>query len=160
MPAHHPLHVARLASESRYKRQIGGTYCIHAPFFKATSDASSLDIYRQEIQNPRQPIQLIPPEALGRATAPLEWNDKQDTKWQEIEESIKDTDTVLYTDGSVEDNPGKGGAAVYIQHNGREYRFRRSLGGLVTISFAELTAIDMAADWLLQKGPFRRVFPV
>ena len=159
LPPTHPLRATRLSSEKRYQGKLGGTYCIHAPFFAAHTAACDLGVLRQEISYRKQEIDLNPPLVSTAPRPAVQWDDSDDPDWPTIQAMFTDADTILYTDGSVEDNPGRGGSAVYgTRHGSVVCQPRRSLGGMVTISFAELTAIDMAVTWALSSAPHARVF--
>ena len=153
--------MAKLSFEQRYRGKLGGTHCIHAPFFAAHNDAADFGVLRDEMSYNKQQIELNPPPIALRTRPRILWNDKDEPTWDHIQAMFRAHDTVLYTDGSVEDNPGRGGAAVYGTQGSstsNEIKLRRSLGGMVTISYAELVAIDMAAVWALSSRPHSRVF--
>lgn len=78
--------------------------------------------------------------------------------WSQIQRLLDPDDTVCYTDGSVLDNPGRGGVGVNIEDPMFTSRWSKPLGSCVTISLAELVAIEMALDFVLTVGTVRDVF--
>ena len=163
LPVTHPLQLARATSNQRYRGQVGGTYCIHSPFFAAGTTAAEFQVLRDECTYRKQPITLIPPVNIPRPRVQVQWNDAEDLSWTQIQSRIAPSDAVVFTDGSVEDNPGRGGAAIYAEVDfTARVAAGRSLGGMVTISYAELVAIEMAVDWSISQltldNRFTRVF--
>ena len=90
--------------------------------------------------------------------SPSTWTDTDRPCWDELEARLDPRDTIVYTDGSAINNPGRAGSGVYIETPNDLYQFNCSLGNTVTISYAELKAIHDAAVWCINNTPHNKVF--
>ena len=154
LPRCHPLSSTLASSDERYKSVLSGTYSGFAPFRASALSSRQFGVWRDECSHRLCPIELnptpTPPVDLGLVE--LTGDDAGNPPWSSVVPHLSPNVTVLYTDGSVECNPGPGGAGVFIEKGLMSAHRSRSLGGLVTIGFAELSAIKLALEWALTNG--------
>ena len=154
LPDTHPQRTTLRTSLARISAAKSHTYTGASAIQFGKRVHNKLDTWDRETS---APIETLDTRVMP-VPSPSTWTDNDTPSWDELESRLDPRDTIIYTDGSAIDNPGRAGSGVYIETPDNIHQLSDSLGNTVTSSYAELKAIHNAAVWCSNNTPHLKVF--